>query len=63
MARDTLSTPISTIPSESDFSACGSFLCKCRYCLKLEIVQALICTRDWIISELDSEKLKEVSTF
>jgi hypothetical protein len=52
MACDILSIPISTAASKSTFSVGGRVIDQYRSLLKLHIVEALVCTRDW----LDKEK-------
>ncbi|KAL6502069.1 hypothetical protein OROGR_027202 [Orobanche gracilis] len=51
MARDVLTIPISTVASESAFSVGGRVLDQYRSCLAHNIVESLICTRDWKFNE------------
>ncbi|CAL5046611.1 unnamed protein product [Urochloa decumbens] len=48
IARDVLAIPASTVASESAFSASGRVVHKYRSRLDPQIVEALICTKDWI---------------
>jgi hypothetical protein len=48
IARDVMSIQVSTVASESAFSAAGRVVDPYRNRLDSEMVQALICTKDWI---------------
>lgn len=61
MARDILSIPMSTVASESTFSAGGRILDQFRSSLNPETVQALICTGDWLRAEYKINKPMFVS--
>lgn len=73
MARDVMAIQVSTVASESAFSAGGRVIDPYRSRLDPEMVEALICTKDWIAATnkastpvpslpIDMEILDEIST-
>ncbi|XP_057958509.1 zinc finger BED domain-containing protein RICESLEEPER 2-like [Malania oleifera] len=59
MVHDVLAVPISTVASESVFSTGGCVPNAFRISLTLKIVQALICTQDWIRGSHTPIKVEE----
>ncbi|KAL2510976.1 Zinc finger BED domain-containing protein DAYSLEEPER [Abeliophyllum distichum] len=52
IARDLLTPPVSTIASESTFSTGGRMLTDMRSRLKPDILESLMCLKDWEDAEL-----------
>ncbi|PWA70737.1 AC transposase [Artemisia annua] len=61
MARDFLTIPISTVASESTFSASGRVLDQHRSSLGKETLEALICTKDWLFAGSNEVPLEELA--
>ena len=59
MARDILAIPITTVASESAFSTSGRILDDFRTSLTPFMVQALVCTQDWLRRSTDPYDIKE----
>ncbi|CAH1432124.1 unnamed protein product [Lactuca virosa] len=51
LAMDILSVPVSTVAYESAFSLGGRILNEYRSSMKPDVVEALVCTRDWLFRE------------
>jgi len=54
MARDFLAIPLSTVSSESAFSLGGRILGEARSSLTPEMLEALVCGKDWLFMEKDA---------
>ncbi|KAL2527478.1 BED zinc finger [Abeliophyllum distichum] len=52
MARDLLTPPVSTVASEAAFSISGRVLSEIRSRLKADILESLLCLKDWDDAEL-----------
>ncbi|XP_050211744.2 zinc finger BED domain-containing protein RICESLEEPER 2-like [Mercurialis annua] len=67
MARDILAVPISTVASESAFSTSGRILDCFRSSFTPRLVEALVCTQDWLRAESSplviEECLEELEPF
>jgi len=59
MARDILAIPISTVASESAFSTGGRVLDSFRSSLTPLMVEALVCTQDWLRKSNDAINLED----
>ncbi|XP_040955982.1 zinc finger BED domain-containing protein RICESLEEPER 2 [Gossypium hirsutum] len=57
---DVLAIPVSTVASESAFSTGGRVLDQYRSSLTPKIVQALVCTQDWIQKSSSQEDIKKI---
>jgi len=56
MARDFLAIPLSTVPSESAFSLGGRILGESRSSLTPEMLEALVCGKDWLFKEKEDDQ-------
>lgn len=63
MARDVLAIQVSTVASESAFSASGRVVDPYRSRLDPEMVQALVCTKDWVAAARRGDKFFSFSLF
>ena len=63
MAADILSIPISTVASESTFSAGSRVIEPHRSCLKPETVEVLLCGADWVRELYGLKKAKQVNGY
>ncbi|KAL2526756.1 BED zinc finger [Abeliophyllum distichum] len=52
MVRDLLTTPVSTVASEAAFSISGRILSDIKSRLKVDILESLLCLKDWDNAEL-----------
>ncbi|KAM3303637.1 hypothetical protein P3S67_014667 [Capsicum chacoense] len=59
IARDVLSIPVSTVASESTFSTGGRILDSYRSSFSAKMVEALICTQQWIRSPSKEWKVQD----
>ncbi|KAH0725071.1 hypothetical protein KY284_000936 [Solanum tuberosum] len=59
MARDVLSIPVSTVASKSAFNTGGRILDSYQSSLSPKIVEALICTQQWIRSPSKEWKVQD----
>ncbi|KAL4362779.1 hypothetical protein GQ457_04G027140 [Hibiscus cannabinus] len=60
MAKDVLAIPLSTVASESAFSTGGCVLDQFRSSLTPKMVQALVCTQDYIRNPSTEEEIKKI---
>ncbi|KAL4592656.1 hypothetical protein LXL04_005659 [Taraxacum kok-saghyz] len=60
MARDVLAIPVSTVASESAFSTGGRVLDSFRTSLTPRMVEALVCTQDWVRDCHDSINVDDI---
>ena len=60
MAADILAIPISTVASESTFSAGGRVIDEFRSRLNEESIAALICGGDWLRNKYNLKKMQKV---
>lgn len=58
LARDVLAMQVSTVASESTFSAGGHVIDPYRSRLDPDIVEALVCTKDWIVASRKGKSCK-----
>ncbi|CAN0858081.1 Putative AC transposase [Linum grandiflorum] len=60
ITRDVLVIPISTVASESAFSAGGRLISAQRSRLHVKTVEALMCTQSWLLDQVEKEDLSEL---
>ncbi|CAN7127878.1 unnamed protein product [Brassica rapa subsp. narinosa] len=57
LAKDVLAVQVSSVASESAFSTSGRILDPFRSCLTPYMIEALVCTQQWIRNNIHAEKL------
>lgn len=57
MVKDVLAIQVSSVASESAFSTSGRILDPYRSCLTPYMIEALVCTQQWIRNNIHAEKL------
>ncbi|CAN1336549.1 Zinc finger BED domain-containing protein RICESLEEPER 2, partial [Linum perenne] len=57
IARDILAIPVSTVASESAFSAGGRLISTQRSRLHIKTVETLMCTQSWLLNHIQKEDL------
>ena len=58
MARDFLAIPATSVPSEQIFSIAGQILTKRRSCLSESMMNAIMCSKNWLgFQEVSKEDL------
>ncbi|XP_026437954.1 zinc finger BED domain-containing protein RICESLEEPER 1-like [Papaver somniferum] len=62
MARDVLAIPVTSVASESMFSAGGRVLTTHRASLDPEVVEALLCLSDWLPDFICDEDMEILET-
>ena len=63
MARDFLAVPVSTVASESAFSAASRLTDNLRSSMTPETIKALVCSKDWFASIDGNFKLEQFRPF
>ena len=57
LAKDVLDVQVSSVASESAFSTSGRILDPFRSCLTPYMIEALVCTQQWLRNNIHAEKL------
>lgn len=61
LAKDVLAIQVSSVASESAFSTSGRILDPFRSCLTPYMIEALVCTQQWIRNSISAEKLASLT--
>ncbi|CDY56647.1 BnaA02g11320D [Brassica napus] len=61
LAKDVLAVQVSSVASESAFSTSGRILDPFRSCLTPYMIEALVCTQQWLRNTISAEKLASLT--